>query len=124
MAAPSRVAGAVRTEGGAVSTLEIWLTIFGMTIVTIVTRALFLMVGDRLTLPMRVRHALRFAPAAALAAIVLPDLLWYHGGFDASWTNPRLMAGIAAAAFYVATRRMLGMILVGMGVYTVLRLWG
>lgn len=50
------------------STLDIWLTIFGMTIVTIVTRALFLMVGDRLTLPMRVQHALRFAPAAALAA--------------------------------------------------------
>ncbi|MXI12807.1 AzlD domain-containing protein, partial [Escherichia coli] len=35
-----------------------------------------------------------------------------------------LMAGIAATAFYVATRRMLGMIFVGMGVFTVLRLWG
>lgn len=106
------------------STLEIWLTIFGMTLVTVVTRALFLMVGDRLTLPLRAQHALRFAPAAALVAIVLPDLLWYHGGFDASWTNPRLMAGVTATAFYVATRRMLSMILVGMAVYTVLRLWG
>ena len=52
------------------------------------------------------------------------DRLWNQGHFDASWTNPRLMAGIAATAFYVATRRMLGMIFVGMGVFTVLRLWG
>ncbi|MFP3890437.1 AzlD domain-containing protein [uncultured Ralstonia sp.] len=106
------------------TTLEIWLTIFGMTLVTIVTRSLFLMVGDRMTLPTRAQHALRFAPAAALIAIVLPDLLWNHGSFDLSWTNPRLMAGIASTAFYVATRRMLGMIVVGMAVYTVLRLWG
>lgn len=34
------------------------------------------------------------------------------------------MAGVVATAFYVATRRMLSMILVGMAVYTVLRLWG
>ncbi|MRS98600.1 AzlD domain-containing protein [Ralstonia pickettii] len=106
------------------SALEIWLVIAGMTVVTIVTRSLFLIVGDRMTLPTRVQHALRFAPAAALVAIVLPDLLWNQGHFDASWTNPRLMAGIAATAFYVATRRMLGMIFVGMGVFTVLRIWG
>ena len=41
------------------TTLEIWLTIFGMTLVTIVTRSLFLMVGDRMTLPTRAQHALR-----------------------------------------------------------------
>ena len=106
------------------SALEIWLVIAGMTVVTIVTRSLFLIVGNRMTLPVRIQHALRFAPAAALVAIVLPDLLLNHGHFDASWTNPRLMAGIAATAFYVATRRMLGMVFVGMGVFTVLRLWG
>ncbi|WP_296223833.1 AzlD domain-containing protein [Ralstonia sp. UBA689] len=106
------------------SALEIWLVIAGMTMVTIVTRSLFLIVGERVTLPMRLQHALRFAPAAALIAIVLPDLLWNQSHFDPSWTNPRLMAGIAATAFYVATRRMLGMIFVGMGVFTVLRLWG
>lgn len=106
------------------SALEIWLVIAGMTVVTIVTRSLFLAVGDRMTLPARLQHALRFAPAAALMAIVLPDLLWNQAHLDASWTNPRLMAGIAATAFYVATRRMLGMVIVGMGVFTVLRLWG
>jgi len=106
------------------SALEIWLVIAGMTVVTIVTRSLFLIVGDRITLPTRVQRALRFTPAAALIAIVLPDLLWNQGHFDVSWTNPRLMAGIAATVFYVVTRRMLAMIFVGMGVFTVLRLWG
>lgn len=106
------------------SALEIWLVIFGMTVVTVLTRSLFLAMGNRMTLPTRLQHALRFAPAAALIAIVLPDLLWNHGHFDASWTNPRLMAGIVATAFYVVTRRMLGMVVVGMAVFTVLRLWG
>nr|WP_311529214.1 AzlD domain-containing protein [uncultured Ralstonia sp.] len=106
------------------SALEIWLVIIGMTAVTIFTRSLFLMVGDRMTLPTRLQHALRFAPAAALIAIVLPDLLWNQGHLNLSWTNPRLMAGIAATVFYVATRRMLGMVVVGMAVFTVLRLWG
>ena len=106
------------------SALEIWLVIIGMTVVTVLTRSLFLAMGNRMTLPTRLQHALRFAPAAALIAIVLPDLLWNHGHFDASWTNPRLMAGIVATAFYVVTRRMLGMVVVGMAVFTVLRLWG
>ncbi len=106
------------------SALEIWLVIIGMTAVTVFTRSLFLAMGNRMTLPTRLQHALRFAPAAALIAIVLPDLLWNHGHFDASWTNPRLMAGIVATVFYVATRRMLGMVVVGMAVFTVLRLWG
>lgn len=106
------------------SALEIWLVIIGMTVVTVLTRSLFLAMGNRMTLPTRLQHALRFAPAAALIAIVLPDLLWNHGHFDASWTNPRLMAGIVATVFYVVTRRMLGMVVVGMAVFTVLRLWG
>ena len=45
------------------SALEIWLVIAGMTVVTIVTRSLFLIVGDKVALPMRLQHALRFAPA-------------------------------------------------------------
>ena len=35
-----------------------------------------------------------------------------------------MMAGIAATLFYLATRRMVGMIAVGMAVYTVLRFIG
>jgi branched-subunit amino acid transport protein len=106
------------------SHLEIWIALFGMAVVTIVTRALFLMAGEHVTVPDRIQRALRYAPAAALAAIILPDLMTWHGHFTLSVSNYKLVAGISAAVFYLLTRRMVGMILVGMAVYTALRLIG
>ena len=106
------------------SHLEIWISIIGMTLVTIVTRALFLMACEHVTVPDRIQRALRYAPAAALAAIILPEFLSFEGHFSFSPTNDKLMAGIAATACYLLTKRMVGMIVVGMGVYTALRLLG
>jgi branched-subunit amino acid transport protein len=106
------------------SHLEIWVALIGMAAVTIVTRAFFLMAGERVTLPDRIQRALRYAPAAALAAIVVPDLMTWQGHFTLSPDNYKLVAGVAAALFYLATRKMVGMIAVGMAVYTALRLLG
>lgn len=106
------------------SATEIWIVIVGMTIVTAVTRALFLIGGERTVLPERAQRALRYAPAAALAAIILPDLLTFEGHFTIGPGNDKLMAGIAATVCYVLTKRMVGMIVVGMAVYTALRLLG
>jgi branched-subunit amino acid transport protein len=104
------------------SSLEIWITIFLMAIATALARAAFFLLGDTVKLPPRVQHALRYAPAAALAAIVVPDLVMMGGAVHFSWTNPRLVAGIVAALFFAATRHMLGTIVVGMLLYTGLRL--
>ncbi|MEF9996937.1 MAG: AzlD domain-containing protein, partial [Burkholderiaceae bacterium] len=41
----------------------VWLAILGLTVVTLVTRSSFLVLGDRFPLPERVQHALRYAPA-------------------------------------------------------------
>lgn len=101
---------------------EIWIGLLGLGVVTIVTRAFFLMAGERVVLPDRIQRALRYAPAAALAAIVLPDLMSWHGHFTFSLTNYKLVAATAATLFYLVTRRMVGMIVVGMAVYTALRL--
>ena len=46
---------------------DVWLTIALLTIATVVTRSSFFLIGDRLRLPAKVQHALRYAPAAALA---------------------------------------------------------
>ncbi|MNN03371.1 Branched-chain amino acid transport protein (AzlD) [compost metagenome] len=46
----------------------------------------------------------------------------WQGHFTISPMNAKLMAGIAATVFYLFTRRMVGMIVVGMAVYTALRL--
>ena len=49
--------------------------VVGLTVVTIVTRSLFLLPHRAWDLPSRLRLALRYAPAAALAAVVAPELL-------------------------------------------------
>ncbi len=101
---------------------QIWIALVGMAVVTIVTRALFLMAGEHVSLPDRLQRALRYAPAAALAAIILPDLMTWQGHFTVGLENYKLIAGVAAGLFYLVTRKMLGMIAVGMAVYTALRL--
>lgn len=100
---------------------EVWLTILLLTLATILTRSSFFLLGHAVKLPPKVQHALRYAPAAALAAIVAPDLVMAEGVLQLSWTNPKLVAGIGATAFFLTTRHLLGTIVVGMALYTLLR---
>lgn len=103
------------------SATDIWLTIILLTVATILTRSSFFFLGHAVKLPPKVQHALRYAPAAALAAIVVPDLVLANGAMQLTWANPKLMAGIGAAAFFLATRHLLGTIIVGMSLYGLLR---
>jgi branched-subunit amino acid transport protein len=100
---------------------DIWLTIGFLTIATILTRSSFFFLGHAVKLPEKLQHALRYAPAAALAAIVAPDLALADGTLALTWANPKLMAGLGAAAFFVATRHLLGTIVAGMSLYSLLR---
>jgi branched-subunit amino acid transport protein len=101
---------------------DIWLTILLLTVATIVTRSSFFLLGNAVKLPPKVQHALRYAPAAALAAIVIPDLVLSGAAVDVVWLNPKLWAGIGATLFFVTTRHLLGTIVAGMALYTVFRL--
>jgi branched-subunit amino acid transport protein len=103
------------------SALDTWLTIVLLTVATILTRSSFFLLGHAVKLPAKVQHALRYAPAAALAAIVAPDLVLANGALQLTWANPKLIAGIGAAAFFLATRHMLGTIITGMALYSLLR---
>ncbi|HVL74376.1 MAG TPA: AzlD domain-containing protein [Noviherbaspirillum sp.] len=103
------------------SALDVWLTILLLTLATLLTRTPFFLLGNAVKIPPKVQHALRYAPAAALAAIVAPDLVMTEGALHLDWTNPRLMAGIGATAFFLATRHLLGTIIVGMALFTLLR---
>ena len=105
------------------SELDIWLTIILLTIATILTRGFaFFLFGDAIKLPPKIQHALRYAPAAALAAIVAPDLVLSGGVLNLSLMNPKLLAGIGAALFFATTRHLLGTIILGMALFTGLRL--
>jgi len=74
----------------------LWLSFVLIGLATTLPRASFIVLGGRVRLPSVVQRALRYAPAAALAAIVAPDVLVVGGDFMP--LNPRLAGVIAAVA--------------------------
>lgn len=104
------------------TTAQVWLAIAGMALITGITRALFLIGGERMILPDRVQRALRYAPAAALVAVVVPDLLSTPDGLSIAFSNHALYASLCGLTWFLWRRSMLGTIVVGMIVFTLLRL--
>ncbi|MFC0398352.1 AzlD domain-containing protein [Paraburkholderia rhizosphaerae] len=104
------------------SATYIWFAILGMMLVTALTRALFLIGGERTVLPERVQRMLRYAPAAALIAVVLPDVLVTDDGVSFALANHDFYATLAGFVWYLLRRSMVETIVVGMVVFTVLRL--
>jgi branched-subunit amino acid transport protein len=94
-----------------------------LVVATFVTRAGFLLLGERLTLSRRVDAALRFAPACALTALVVPGIVSPEGALDLSLGNPRWLAALVATAFLLWRHSVLGGIAVGMIAYALIRLW-
>ena len=94
--------------------VRVWLLIVGLAAVAFVSRAIFILPGARLSLPPTLERILRYAPAAALMAIVVPDLFRVDGVVALTLDNPRIVAG--AAAFVVAawTRNIVLTIVMGM----------
>lgn len=102
--------------------LYAWLAILGLTAVTVITRSAFLVLGDRFRLPERVQHALRYAPACALSALIAPEVMTAGGALVLDPTSPKLAAGLVAVAVMAFSRSMIVTMAVGMGIFTVLRL--
>jgi branched-subunit amino acid transport protein len=101
--------------------LSLALVIAGLTLVTLLTRSLFLLLGDHVTLPARIRHGLRYAPACALAALVVQQLVLADQRLDISLFNPRLDAALVAIAVMLASRSMLATMSAGMAAFVLLR---
>jgi branched-subunit amino acid transport protein len=103
---------------------EIWIVIGALAVSTVLTRSGFALIGHRVTIPKRVQEMLRFAPACALAAIVVPDLVLDHGrALVLGPSNPRLVAGLLSLGFYLLRRSMLETIVFGMAAFTLLRVF-
>jgi branched-subunit amino acid transport protein len=98
-----------------------WALIAGAALVSFLARAIFVLPGSHLRLPATAERVLRYAPAAALMAIVVPDLASLHGAVSISIGNPRLVAGLVAFALAAATRSILATIAGGMTVLLLLR---
>ena len=98
-----------------------WGLIAGMAVVAFFTRAVFVLPGSRLRLPATAQRVLRYAPAAAIMAIIVPDLAVVHGAVSISVENPRLVAGLVAFALAAGTRSILTTIVGGMVVMALVR---
>ena len=97
------------------------LVVAGLTLVTVATRSSFLLLGDRVSLPERIRHGLRYAPACALAALILPQLVLSDQTLNVSLSNPRLDAALIAIIAMRATGSMLAAMSAGMAAFVLLR---
>jgi branched-subunit amino acid transport protein len=102
---------------------EAFITIVGLTVITVVTRSFFLFSDRELVLPGWVQRGLRYAPLAALAAVIAPEVVMTQGHLIDTWQDARLYAVAAATAYFFWRRGILGTILTGMAVLVPLKLW-
>ncbi|HEX7891929.1 MAG TPA: AzlD domain-containing protein [Ramlibacter sp.] len=103
------------------SPLEIFFTILGMGAVTLLCRAFFLIPEQDLPMPRWLREGLRYAPVAALIAVVAPEIVMTQGHLVHTWKDARIFGAIAGLAFYTRKQDLLGTILCGTGVMLVLK---
>ena len=69
----------------------------GLVILTVVTRSAFFLSDRPWTLPAWMERGLRYAPLAAVAAVMMPEVLLQHGHWPAHWQDARFVAAPAAA---------------------------
>ena len=97
-------------------------TILGLAVITVLTRSFFLFSSRELVLPDWVQRGLRYAPLAALAAVVVPEVVMTQGHLISTWQDARLFAVVAATAYFFWKRGILGTIVCGMAVLVPLKL--
>ncbi len=97
-------------------------TILGMMVVTIVTRSFFFISSKPWHLPNWLQRGLHYAPIAALAAVIVPEIAMTRGHFITTWQDARLFAVVAGVAWFYWRRGILGTIVAGMAVYLPLHL--
>ncbi len=100
--------------------------IVGLAVVTVVTRSFFFISSKPWHLPHWAQRGLQYAPIAALAGVIVPEMVMTQGHFISTWQDARLFAVAAGAGWYFwrkgAGQAVLGTILVGMAVYLPLHL--
>lgn len=103
------------------SPLELFVTTLGMAFVTLVCRSFFLLSKEDLPMPQWLREGLHYAPIAALAAVVAPELVMTQGHLIDTWRDARIFGALAGLAFYAWRRSLFGTIVCGTGVMLALR---
>ena len=97
--------------------IEPAVAILGLAVITVVSRAFFMIPERELPLPDWLKRGLKYAPLAALAAVIAPEILMTQGEVIDTFMDARLPAVLCASGYYFCKRGILGTIVVGMAVY-------
>lgn len=106
---------------------DFWIVIacIGLAIITLVTRAFFMIPEQEVPLPNWLKRGLKYAPLAALAAVIAPEIVMSNGQLISSFADARLPALAAAVVYFFYKRSILGTIALGMVIYLPLHIgWG
>ena len=96
--------------------------ILGLAVVTVLTRAFFLLPERELTLPAWAMQGLRYAPLAALVAVIAPEIVLTDGVLLPTWADARIYAVAVGTAYFSWRRGILGMIVSGTAVLLALKI--
>jgi branched-subunit amino acid transport protein len=95
----------------------------GLACVTVVARSFFFISSRPWSLPHWAQRGLQYAPIAALAAVVVPEVVMTQGRLSDSLADARLFGALAGALAYYWRRDVLVTIVAGMLVYLPLHLY-
>jgi branched-subunit amino acid transport protein len=96
--------------------------IVGLALVTVVTRSFFLLTNGELKLPPWALRGLRYAPLAALVAVISPEIVLTDGVLLPTWQDARIYAVLVGSAYFWWRRGILGTIVSGTAVLLALKL--
>ena len=99
------------------SWVEPVVAIVGLAVISVVSRAFFMIPERELPLPDWLKRGLKYAPLAALTAVIAPEIFMIQGELIGTLKDARLPAVLCASAYYFWRRGILGTIVVGMAVY-------
>lgn len=101
--------------------VEHLLTIFALVAISVLSRSFFFLSSNKWEMPRWAERGLQYAPIAALAAVIAPEIVMTQGQLIGTLKDARLF-GVAAGLVYFFARRgggqsVLGTIVAGMAVY-------
>jgi branched-subunit amino acid transport protein len=99
------------------SWVEPVIAILGLGVITVLSRAFFMIPEKEMPLPDWLKRGLKYAPLAALAAVIAPEIFMTQGALIDTLQDARLPAVLCAVGYYFWRRGILGTIVVGMAVY-------
>lgn len=102
---------------------DYWWLIVAMTALTFLPRYLPLALAGKIHIPPLLVQALEFVPIAVLTAIIVQATLVHDGNVQVSLQNYYLIAAVSAFFTALVTQRLMLTVMVGLAVFTILRVF-